>query len=79
MARRFFIQLIGVRDSPRGPIDGDAIDGEELVLRVTDDGQLLVRNGAVSMFGDSPMTFTLEDIVASSAGRIEIRILDTEA
>ncbi|AYD87331.1 hypothetical protein SEA_VALENTINIPUFF_29 [Microbacterium phage ValentiniPuff] len=77
MAGRFFVQLIPIHEANGRQFDGDSIDGQELTLRVTDDGQLLIRNGSVAMFSDTPATYTVDDINGTAAVRLEIRILDT--
>lgn len=59
-----------------------AIDGEILTISVTEDGEIVMLNGLVSLFESRPVTFGWEDLVPDYQRgeyvRLELKIVDEE-
>lgn len=72
------VTLVAVRDTPEGPVDVGSIDGDEVTIRVTIDGELIVSNGRGGFFGGGPSEYSLADIVDHGTPegiRLEVRII----
>lgn len=74
------IEIVGVEDTPHGPRDLEAIDGDELTIRVTVDGEVTFGNGISGFFGGSGQRYTLQDLIGErelgGGVRLELRILE---
>ncbi|QNJ55921.1 hypothetical protein SEA_RASPUTIA_31 [Microbacterium phage Rasputia] len=76
------LRLVALSDGPDGPIERGAIDGPELTLSVTVDGELLVANGLSGFFGGGALQYGWEDLVPDyrlgETVRLEVRIVDSD-